>query len=132
VSSTSKPGKVISKSTCPKGASRKAKNCRLASGKSTKRGQQSIASDRAREIQEALIREHYLDGEATGVMDQATKSALTKYQNDNGWQTKIVPDSRALIKLGLGPSREGLLNPDSAALASPKGLSPEKEIPGGH
>jgi len=51
---------------------------------------------------------------------------------DNGWQSKIVPDARALIKLGLGPSRDGLLNPESAAIASPKALSAEKEIPGGH
>ncbi|HEY4660428.1 MAG TPA: hypothetical protein VIG91_02930, partial [Terriglobales bacterium] len=30
-------------------------------------GQQQIASDRTREIQEALIREHYLNGQPTGV-----------------------------------------------------------------
>jgi hypothetical protein len=29
---------------------------------------------------------------------------MGKLQADNGWQTKLVPDSRALIKLGLGPS----------------------------
>jgi hypothetical protein len=29
---------------------------------------------------------------------------MGKLQGDNGWQTKLVPDSRALIKLGLGPS----------------------------
>jgi hypothetical protein len=96
-----------------------------------KRGQQSITSDRTREIQAALIREHYMSGEPTGVMDQETKAALTRLQNENGWQTKIVPDSRALIKLGLGPSHEGLLNPDSAALAGPRELGVEREIPGG-
>lgn len=95
------------------------------------RGQQAIASERTREIQSALIREHYLNGEPTGVMDGDTKGALMKFQAANGWQTKVVPDSRALIKLGLGPSREGLLNPDSAALASPAALGEEKEIPGG-
>ena len=30
-------------------------------------------------------------------------AAMQKMQGDNGWQTKITPDSRALIKLGLGP-----------------------------
>jgi hypothetical protein len=29
---------------------------------------------------------------------------MEKLQADNGWQTKLVPDSRAIIKLGLGPS----------------------------
>jgi peptidoglycan hydrolase-like protein with peptidoglycan-binding domain len=81
------------------------------------KGQQAIASDRTTEIQQALIRQHYLSGEPSGTMDSATKQALTKLQEDNGWQTKVVPDSRALIKLGLGPSQSNLLNPDTAALA---------------
>ena len=71
-------------------------------------------SGRAREIQEALIREHYLDGEPTGVWDPKSQKAMEKFQADNGWQSKTVPDSRALIKLGLGPNRDHLLNPDSA------------------
>ena len=95
------------------------------------RGQQTIQSDRTREIQAALIREHYLDGEPSGSFDAATKSALQKFQRDNGWQTKVIPDSRALIKLGLGPSKDGLLNPESAAIASPYELGTEREIPGG-
>ncbi len=95
------------------------------------RGQQAIDGDRTREIQEALIRQHYMDGEPTGVWDADTKAALTKFQSDNGWQTKILPDSRALIKLGLGPSKEGLLNPESAAIDSIHVLGTEKEIPGG-
>jgi peptidoglycan hydrolase-like protein with peptidoglycan-binding domain len=82
------------------------------------KGQKTIANERTREIQEALIREHYLNGEATGNMDNATKQALVKLQQENGWQTKVVPDSRALIKLGLGPSQSNLLNPDTAALAT--------------
>lgn len=75
-------------------------------------GQQGISSDRAREIQEALIREHYLDGQPTGVWDTRTNDAMRRYQSDQGWQSKVIPDSRALIKLGLGPSHENDLNPD--------------------
>jgi hypothetical protein len=112
-------------------ASTKGKKGKHSKTASRHHGQQAIDSDRTREIQAALIREHYLDGEASGVMDQRTKEALTKFQNDNGWQTKIVPDSRALIKLGLGPSHEGLLNPDSAALGGSHELGVEREIPGG-
>src|SRR5438105_6791051 len=69
-------------------------------------GQQIISSDRAREIQEALIREHYLDGQPNGVWDNRTTAAMRRFQAAQGWQSKVVPDSRALIKLGLGPSHE--------------------------
>lgn len=88
-----------------------------------KRGQQAIKPERAMEIQQALIREKYLSGEPSGVWDARTQAALVKYQADHGWQTKVVPDSRALIKLGLGPnySAESLLNPP--AKATPGGVT---------
>ncbi|MFZ0735230.1 MAG: peptidoglycan-binding protein [Candidatus Sulfotelmatobacter sp.] len=83
------------------------------------RGQQKIDAERAEAIQEALIREHYLSGEPTGTWNQASEDAMRRYQADNGWQSKTVPDSRALIKLGLGPSKDHLLNPDSAMTTVP-------------
>ena len=52
-------------------------------------------------------------------MGSGDRDALTRYQGDNHWQTKILPDSRALIKLGLGPSQQNLLNPETAAVAMP-------------
>jgi hypothetical protein len=87
-----------------------------------KKGQQSINSERATQIQEALIREKYLTGEPTGSWDARTQAALVKYQADNGWQSKVVPDSRALIKLGLGPNYSSeLLNapPKTSSAATP-------------
>ena len=65
-------------------------------------GQQVIDSDRVTAIQQALIREHYLNGERTG-SGIRTQAAMAKYQSDQGWQTRLTPDSRALKKLGLGP-----------------------------
>lgn len=95
-------------------------------------GQHSIDEDRTREIQTALIREHYLTGEPTGVWDQTSKDAMLKYQGDNGWQTRITPDSRALIKLGLGPDHKGLLNPETANIPSPHELGVDNQTqPGG-
>jgi len=85
------------------------------------RGQQKIDSERAQAIQEALIREHYLTGEATGKWNQSSEEAMRRYQADHGWQSKQVPDSRALIKLGLGPSKDHLLNPESAMTTAPDG-----------
>jgi peptidoglycan hydrolase-like protein with peptidoglycan-binding domain len=69
-------------------------------------GQQQIDTARARQIQEALIREKYLDGEPTGQWDARTQAAMARYQAENGWQNKVTPDSRALIKLGLGPNHQ--------------------------
>ena len=102
--------------------SRKGKRSRKAA--SWRRGQQKMDSERARQVQAALVREHYLTGEPTGVWDQKSQNAMVRFQADNGWQTKVVPDSRALIKLGLGPSNDHLLNPESA-MTSP--LRPTSE-----
>jgi peptidoglycan hydrolase-like protein with peptidoglycan-binding domain len=82
------------------------------------RGQKAIDGNRVRQIQEALIREHYLKGEPSGKWDASTQQALHRYQSDQGWQSKTVPDSRALIRLGLGPDSEHLLNPESAMTMS--------------
>lgn len=63
-----------------------------------------MESERATQIQTALIKSGYLTGEPSGHWDSESMAAMQKLQSDNGWQTKIVPDSRALIKLGLGPA----------------------------
>jgi hypothetical protein len=128
-SATKSSANTVNRSHKSAKSTRHTKKNRRVSRKS--RGQQVIDPDRTREIQAALIREHYLNGEPSGVWDSQTKAALTKFQSDNGWQTKIVPDSRALIKLGLGPSKDGLLNPESAAIGDVHELGAEKSIPGG-
>ncbi|GAC1363386.1 MAG: hypothetical protein NVSMB3_11820 [Acidobacteriaceae bacterium] len=66
--------------------------------------QRAIDDSRATEIQTALIHAGYLSGEASGRWDSSTEAAMQKFQSDNGWQTKLIPDSRAIIKLGLGPN----------------------------
>ena len=99
---------------------------------SRKRGQQAIDSSRTREIQAALIREHYLQGQPSGTWDSASQSAMQRYQADHGWQSKTTPDSRALIQLGLGPNSDHLLNPDSAMTTVPpnaKVTSPAQGAP---
>ena len=96
------------------------KNKKSRKSASSRHGQQKIDPVRSREIQEALIREHYLDGTASGTWDAKSQSAMQRYQADNGWQSKSVPDSRALIKMGLGPDHEHLLNPESAMTSQPE------------
>jgi len=100
------------------------KKSRRLAARNRKHGQQKIDSARAREIQEALIREHYLDGEPSGDWDAATQRAMERFQADQGWQTTVVPDSRALIKLGLGPDHEHLLNPQTAMTSLPQPTHP--------
>jgi peptidoglycan hydrolase-like protein with peptidoglycan-binding domain len=83
------------------------------------RGQKKIDNGRTRQIQQALAKAHYLEGEPSGVWDAQTEAALRRFQAANGWQTKVVPDSRALIKLGLGPSHDKLMNPETAMTGGP-------------
>ena len=119
-SSSAKTGRTSSAASAghrPRRVSRKSKSARSKSSRA--RGQQKIDADRATSIQEALIREHYLSGEPSGSWDAESETAMRRYQGDHGWQTKEVPDSRALIKLGLGPSNAHLLNPDSAMTSAP-------------
>lgn len=116
-SSTAKPK---SSSSSTSGKTHTSSGKRSSHKKSARvRGQQKIDSERAQAIQEALIRAHYMSGEATGTWNQASEEAMRRYQADNGWQSKTVPDSRALIKLGLGPSKDHLLNPESAMTTVP-------------
>lgn len=84
-------------------------------------GQRGIDADRAREIQTALIHQNYLTGAPSGQWDAATESAMQKYQADHGWQTKLTPDSRALISLGLGPdhSTQGIAGAAAAPSTAP-------------
>jgi hypothetical protein len=111
---TVKKGTRSTKSTARKGRSRKS-----AKASYRTRGQQTIDNQRAQEIQAALIRANYLDGEPSGAWDQRTKDAMARFQAAHGWQTKVLPDSRALIKLGLGPKHSGLINPERTSINQP-------------
>lgn len=95
-------------------------------GKAAQRAQTSsrpraIDDARASEIQNALVKAGYLQT-ASGHWDDASADAMRKMQADNGWQTKLIPDSRALIKLGLGPGASGS---DATTAASSNLVAPE-------
>ena len=92
---------------------------KAASRKHRLHGQQAIEPERVTQIQQALIRQHYLSGEANGKWDTATEAAMQKYQADQGWQTKLTPDSRALKKLGLGPDYSGAINAKASSFGEP-------------
>lgn len=93
-------------------------------------GPRAIEPQRATEIQAALIKAGYLTGEPSGRWDSESQIAMQKLQAEKGWQTKLTPDSRALILLGLGPQqakREGTETSNSA-FSAPSSVS---ELPSG-
>src|ERR1700751_440049 len=79
--------------------------------------QRGIDDTRATQIQTSLIKSGYLTGEASSHWDAGTQAAMQKYQSDNGWQTKLIPDSRAIIKLGLGPAQDSVQNTTATTAA---------------
>jgi hypothetical protein len=86
-------------------------------------GPRGIEDARATEIQTALIKAGYLTGEPSGHWDSQSQGAMVKFQSDHGWQTKLVPDSRALIKLGLGPDNSTATS-STASNATPTPSNP--------
>jgi peptidoglycan hydrolase-like protein with peptidoglycan-binding domain len=88
------------------------------------KGQRQIDPERARQIQTALIHENYLSGSPSGNWDSESQEAMKRFQADHGWQTKIMPDSRALIKLGLGPAPVEGSAPAASKLEAEKGAPP--------
>ncbi|HTH52930.1 MAG TPA: peptidoglycan-binding protein [Edaphobacter sp.] len=85
-------------------------------------GQRSIDDTRATQIQEALVRSGYMS-DVSGHWDSTTAAAMQKYQGDNGWQTKLMPDSRAIIKLGLGPSHTGAVSDGGTASSAQSAIA---------
>jgi hypothetical protein len=76
-------------------------------------GQRQIEPERAKEIQDALIREHYLSSPASGQWDSTTEAAMQKYQADHGCQTVASP----LPTAALSPSEPTRTDPGHTASA---------------
>lgn len=84
----------------------------------------AIDDARAAQIQTALVRAGYLSSDPSGHWDSSSEAAMQKLQADNGWQTKMIPDSRALIKLGLGPQSARVSSASFSSASSPSASSP--------
>lgn len=61
-----------------------------------------LQPERVTEIQLALIREGYLQGETTGEWDSRTREAMLRYQTMHGFPPTGLPEAKSLMKLGLG------------------------------
>lgn len=62
-----------------------------------------IPSQRASQIQQALIKAGDLHEEPTGKWDSNTREAMKQYQHANGFAATGLPDAKSLMKMGLGP-----------------------------
>lgn len=60
-----------------------------------------IQSERATEIQKALIKAGYMDGPPSGQYDDATTQAMKQYQSANGLPQTGLPSAPLLKKLGV-------------------------------
>ena len=85
-----------------------------------------LEPDRVRVIQEALIHEGYLQGDATGEWDARTHDAMLRYQTIHGFPATGLPEAKSLLKLGLGPhplppgldhATAGVVSPSAAGAA---------------
>jgi len=72
----------------------------------TPRPSSGISSERATEIQNALIKAGYMDGPASGQYDEATIEAMKDFQAKNKMPVTGLPSAPALKKLGV-PKRSG-------------------------
>jgi peptidoglycan hydrolase-like protein with peptidoglycan-binding domain len=62
-----------------------------------------LAPERVQAIQQALIRDGYLHGDATGEWDTPTREAMLRYQTMHGFPATGLPEAKSLMKMGLGP-----------------------------
>jgi len=109
-SSTASP--ASSSTSHPKTTTHKHKH----SAKREPPGQKAPTADRVSEIQSALAREGYYQGDPTGKLDSGTLTALEKFQSANGLDSSGKLDAPTLQKLGLGS--------DIAGVSAPKPIVP--------
>ena len=79
------------------------------------RAQKAPTADRIREIQAALARNGFYEGEPNGKWDARSVEAMKKYQAANGLTANGKFDAKSLQKLGLGSEVAGAAAPRTPA-----------------
>lgn len=77
-------------------------------------GQKAPTPDRIKEIQSALSRDGYYQGDPNGKLDSTTVGALQKFQTDHGLDPSGKLDAATLQKMGLGSDIAGVSAPKPA------------------
>jgi peptidoglycan hydrolase-like protein with peptidoglycan-binding domain len=89
-----------------------------------------IPAERVTEIQRALIKGGYLDGEPTGQYDSATIQAMKDFQSANGFSATGLPSASSLKKLGVArTSGDGYSVPINKAVDSDVRPVASPEVP---
>ncbi|MFY9802960.1 MAG: peptidoglycan-binding domain-containing protein [Candidatus Acidiferrales bacterium] len=83
--------------------------------------QKAPTPERISEIQSALSRGGYYQGDPNGKWDSNTVAALQKFQSDNGMNASGKLDAPSLQKLGLGSSTAGVDAPKPLTHTTPSG-----------
>lgn len=81
--------------------------------------QKAPTPDRIREIQSALARDGYFDGESNGKWDARTAQSMQRFQQDHGLPPTGKLDALSLQKLGLGSEIAGVSAPQPAESPEP-------------
>jgi peptidoglycan hydrolase-like protein with peptidoglycan-binding domain len=92
------------------------------------RGQKAPTADRITEIQTALSRDGYYQGEPNGKWDSNTVAAVQKFQSANGMDANGKLDAPTLQKLGLGSDIAGVSAPKPIVPGSPN-AAPSSSAP---
>lgn len=92
------------------------------------RGQKAPTADRITEIQTALSRDGYYQGEPSGKWDSNTVAAVQKFQSANGMDANGKLDAPTLQKLGLGSDIAGVSAPKPIVPGSPN-AAPSSSAP---
>ena len=88
-----------------------------------------LQPERVQEIQQALIHEGYLQGDANGQWDSRTHDAMLRYQTEHGFPATGLPEAKSLMKLGLGSHPlPPELDPSLARAASPSASSGDPAV----
>jgi peptidoglycan hydrolase-like protein with peptidoglycan-binding domain len=85
--------------------------------------QKAPTPDRISEIQTALSRGGYFEGDPNGKWDANTVAAMQKFQSANGLNSSGKIDAITLQKLGLGSSTAGVDAPKPVKKSDPSGAS---------
>jgi hypothetical protein len=85
--------------------------------------QKAPTPDRIAEIQSALAKQGFYQGDTNGKWDSNTVAALQKFQSANNLDASGKLDAGSLQKLGLGSSTAGLNPPTPPQHSSPSGSS---------
>jgi len=89
-----------------------------------------IPTERVTEIQNALMKGGYLSGPASGQYDDATSSAMRRFQSANGMQATGLPSAASLKRLGVAKgSNDGYAVPIKSATQRESTPAPDAAKP---